>query len=81
MPNPVKCLGYIKCYKWSSPRPAKNPSSPIRYNCQKISSWLKKRKTILEIKKVTFSLVDQQSYYFASFSKTILTTERRLRGW
>ena len=27
MPNPVKSLGYIKCYSWSSPRPVKSRSS------------------------------------------------------
>ena len=51
IPNPVENLGYIKCYSSSSPRPVKNPSNSIRYNCQKICSWLKKPKTILEIRK------------------------------
>ena len=26
MPNPVKSLGYIKCYSSSNPRPVKSPS-------------------------------------------------------
>ena len=51
MPKPVKSLGYIKCYSCGSPRPVKSPSNSIRYNCQKICSWLKRPKTILEIKK------------------------------
>ena len=58
MPNSVKSLGYIKCHSSSSPRPVKSPSNSIRYNCEKISSWLRRPKTILEIrKKTTFLLV------------------------
>ena len=51
MPNPVKSLGYIKCHSSSSPRPVKSPSNSIRYNCDKISSWSRRPKTILEIRK------------------------------
>ena len=51
MPNPVKSLGYIKCYSLSSPRPIKSPSNSIRYNCHKTCSWSKRPKTILEIRK------------------------------
>ena len=55
MPNPVKSLGYIKCYSSSSPRPVKSPSNSIRYNCHKICSWSRRPKTILETrKKATF---------------------------
>ena len=55
MPNPVKSLEYIKCYSSSSSRPVKSPRNFIRYNCQKICSWLRRPKTILEIrKKATF---------------------------
>ena len=51
LPNPVKSLGYIKCYSLNSPR----PSNSIRYNCKKICSWSRRPKTILEIrKKATF---------------------------
>ena len=32
MPNLIESLGYIKCYNWSSLRPAKSPSNSIRYN-------------------------------------------------
>ena len=53
MPNPVKSLGYIKCHNLSSPRPVKSSSNSIRYNCEKISSWSRRPKTILEIRKKT----------------------------
>ena len=38
IPNPVKSLGYIKCYSLSSPRSVKSPNNSIRYNCQKMCS-------------------------------------------
>ena len=48
MPNPVKSLGYIKCHSSSNCRPVKSPSNSIRYNCEKICSWLRRPRTILE---------------------------------
>ena len=51
MPDLVGNLGYIKYYSWSSSRPVKNFSNSIRYNCQKICSWLRRSKAILEIRK------------------------------
>ena len=51
MLNPVENLGNIKCYSSNSPKPAKSSSNNIRYNCQKIHSWQRRRKTILEIRK------------------------------
>ena len=51
MPNPGKSLEYVKCYSSSSPRPVKSPSSSIRYNCEKICSWSRRPKTMLEIRK------------------------------
>ena len=51
MLNPAKSLGYIKCHSSSSPRPVESPSNSIRYNCEKICSWSRKPKTILEIRK------------------------------
>ena len=66
MPNPVISLGYIKCYDLSSPRPSS--SNSIRHNCEKICSWSRRPKTILEIrKKGHISLDDQQSYYLQVF--------------
>ena len=55
---------------------AMNPNDAmIRYNRQMIYSWSGRPKTILEIrKKATFFLL------FTSFSKTLLTTEKRLTG-
>ena len=54
-PNSIKSLGHIRCYSLSGPRPAKSPSNFIRYNCQKICSWSRRPKTIMEIiKKTTF---------------------------
>ena len=58
MPNPVKSFGYIKCYSSSSPKSVKSPSNSIRYNCQKICSWSRRPKTVLEIrKKISFLYV------------------------
>ena len=71
IPNPVKSLKYIKCYSSSSPRLIKSPSNSTRYNCQKIWSWSRRPKTILETRK---------NLLLTSFSKTLLTTERRLTG-
>ena len=69
MPHPVKSLGYIKCHSSSSPRPVKSPSNSIRYNCEKICSWSRRPKTILEIrKKTTFLQVINNSIIY-KFSK------------
>ena len=55
MLNPVKSIGYIKCYSSSSPKPVKSPGNSIRYNCEKICSCSRRTKTILGIrKKATF---------------------------
>ena len=51
MSNPVKSLGYIKCYSLSSHRSIQSTSNCIRYNCYKICSWSRRPKTILEIRK------------------------------
>ena len=45
MQNAVKSLQYIK---WSF---VKSPCNSTRYNCQEISSWLRRPKFMLEIKK------------------------------
>ena len=70
MSNPVKSLEYIKCYSLSSPRIVKSPSNSIRYNCQKISSWSRRPKTKLEIKKGHISLDDQQSHCLQEFNSS-----------
>ena len=57
MPNPVKSLGYIKCYSLSDPRSAKSPSNPIRYNCKKICRWSPRPKTILAIRKKCLTIL------------------------
>ena len=49
--KPCKSLGYIKCSSSSSSRPAKSPSNSTTYNWKKISSWLRRPTTILEIRK------------------------------
>ena len=56
MSDLVKCLGYIKCYSSSSPRPVKGTSNSIRQNCQNICCWLKRHKTLLEISKKAWFL-------------------------
>ena len=50
--NPIKSLGYIKCCSYSSPRPIKNPSNSIRYNCQEICSRSRRSETILAMRKI-----------------------------
>ena len=60
--NSVENLGYIRCYSSSSPRPVKSLSNSVTHNCQKICSWSRRPKTILEIRG-HISLGDQQSYY------------------
>ena len=80
MPNPVKSLSYIKCYSLSSPRPVKSPSNSIRYNCQKICSWSRRPKTILQVrKKVTFCQVIKNPIIY-KFFKDFTNHKRRLKG-
>ena len=65
MSNSVKSFWYIKCYSSSSSRPVKSPSNCIRHKRQKICSWSRRPKTMLEIReKKHVSLGDEQSYYF-----------------
>ena len=56
-PNPVKSLGYIKYYSSSRPRHVRRPSDSIRYNCMKICSWLRRPKTILDIKMINNPII------------------------
>ena len=60
MPNPVKTLGYIKCYS--------TIRYSIRYNCKKICSWSRRIKTILEIRKKAVFLWVSTNLLFTSFS-------------
>ena len=80
MPNSVESLGYIKCYSLSSPRPVKIPCNCIRHNCEKICSWLRRPKTIVEIRKKSHLSRWSTIWLFTSFSKTLLATERRITG-
>ena len=82
MPNHVKSLDYIKCCSSNSPWPVKSPSNSIRYNCQKVCSWSRRPKTILEIRKKTTFFADCKliTYkFFKDFSNrpspTLLNTE------
>ena len=75
IPDPVKSLGYMKCCSLSSSRRIKSSSNSISYNCHKVCSWSRRPKTILEI--LHFSRWSTV-LLFTSFSKTLLTTERRL---
>ena len=70
MPNIVKCLGYIKCYNWRSPRSIKSPSNSRRYNCLKVYIWMKRPKTLLEIReKDLISRSDEQAYNLQVFQR------------
>ena len=70
----------LACYSSSSPRPVKSPSNSLRYNCQKICSWLRTSKTILEIRKWPYFSRWSTILLFTSFSRTLLTTKRALTG-
>ena len=49
MPNLNKSIRYIKCYSLSSARPIKTHRNSNKYNCRKICSSSRRRKTIFEI--------------------------------
>ena len=74
MLNSVKSLEYIRCYSTSSPRPVKSSSNSIRYNYQKIYSWLRKPKTIWKSGKRPDFCKWITSLLFTRFSKILLTT-------
>ena len=80
MPNPIKSLEYMNHYSLNSPRPVISPGNYIRHNCQKICCWSIRPKTILEIKKRPYFPRWSTILLFTSFSKTLLTTEKRLTG-
>ena len=56
MPIFIERLGYIKCYSSSSPRSVKRPGNSIRQNYQKIWSWSRRPKTVLEIRSQSVEL-------------------------
>ena len=73
MPNTVKSLWYIKFHSLNSPRSIKSPSNSIRYNCEKICSWSRRPKTILEMrKKVTFFQVINNPITYKFLQQTII---------
>ena len=49
MAYPAESLGYVKYYSSSSWSSIENPSNSIRYNCQKIMSWMRRSETDLEM--------------------------------
>ena len=79
MPQRMESLGYIRCHSSSSSKPINSPSNSIRYNCQKVCSWSRRPETMLLIRKeaAVFEVINRSFY---KFSKTLLTTERRLMG-
>ena len=80
MPNPVKSLGYIKCHSSSSPRPVERPSNSIRYNCQKICTWSRRTKTILEIRKKAAVLHMINNPIIYTFYKDFTRVSSRILG-
>ena len=79
MPNPVKILGYIKCYSTSSPRPVNNPNnlSAIRGSAvdrEDPKPYQKSEKRPHFSKSSTMLL-------FTSFSNASLTTESKWCIW
>ena len=79
IPSPVENLEYIKCYSLSSPILGRNPGSFIKCNCQNFRSYLRRPKTILEIRRPYLSKWFTR-LLFTSFPKTSLTIERKLTG-
>ena len=77
LPNPVNNLEYISL---SSARPIKTSSNVISYNCQKICSWSIRPDLKPYWKSEKRSHFSGWSTFllFTSFSKALLTTERRL---
>ena len=70
MPNPVKSLGYIKCYSSSSPRPVKSPSNSIIYTTVRSSTVDREDlKPYRKSEKGHISLSDQQSCYLQVFQR------------
>ena len=69
MPNPVKSLGYIKCYSSSSPRPVKSHINFIRYKFQKIWSWLRRAKVYWKLGKLPHFTRWSTTYYLQVFKK------------
>ena len=67
MSNPVKSLGYIKCYSLSSPRPVKSHSNSIKYNCQKSAVDRVDLQPYWKSEKGPHSPGDQQVYYLQVF--------------
>ena len=61
---------------WSGPSPVKSPSNSISYNCQKICSWLKRPKTILEIRKTPHFYRWSKIYCLQVFQRLYFTNNR-----
>ena len=72
MPNSVESFGYVNYCTLSNPKTVKLLSSSIGYNCQKICSWSRRRKTILKIWKKArlFQCINKSIIYrfFKDFS-------------
>ena len=69
--HPVQSLGYIKYHNSNKPRPIKNSGNSVRYNCQRICSWLRKPKTMLKIRKeVLFLKVINKPIIYNFFRKS-----------
>ena len=81
MPNSIKSLGYIKCYRSSSLSPVKNLAV--------LSDTTFRRFTVDQEDLKPYWKSEKRSHFsrwsiilsFASFSKTLLTTERTLTGY
>ena len=76
MPNSVERLGYIKCYSLSSPRPVPSDTTVRRSAVDR-----EDLKPCWKSEKRSHFCGWSTILLFTSFSKTFLTTERRLTGW
>ena len=81
IPSPVENLEYIKCYSLSSPILGRNPGSFIKCNCQNFCSYLRKPKTILEIRRKTIFVKVVHTSTIYKFSKDFSKHRKKINRW
>ena len=80
IPNHVESLGYIKCYSSSSPRPVKAQTITSDTTFKRSAVDLEDLKPYWKLEKRPHFSRWSTILLFTTFSKTLLTTERRLTG-
>ena len=80
MPKSVKGLGYIKCCCSSSTRPVKSLSNTSGTTAKRSTVDQEDLKSYWKSEKKPHFSRRSTSLLFSTFSKTLLTTKRRLTG-